>query len=75
MKTKKRTQSIAFARQIAMYLCREITESSLQEVGENFGGRDHTTVMHAYDKIKKKLLEDTEFHKIIDDIKNNIMLK
>ena len=50
---KKRTKSIAYPRQIAMYLSRELTDFSLPKIGEEFGGRDHTTVIHAHDKIKK----------------------
>lgn len=52
---KKRTKSIAYPRQIAMYLSRELTDFSLPKIGEEFGGRDHTTVIHAHDKIKKEL--------------------
>src|SRR5690554_4333793 len=52
---KKRTKSIAFPRQIAMYLSRELTDLSLPKIGEEFGGRDHTTVIHAYDKIKEEM--------------------
>ena len=48
---KKRTRNLAFPRQIAMYLCRELTDTSLPRIGEMFGGRDHTTVIHAHDKI------------------------
>ena len=51
MKTKKRTNAVAHPRQIAMYLCRELTDLSLPKIGEEFGGRDHTTVMHAQDKV------------------------
>ncbi len=47
---KKRTKSIAFPRQIAMYLSRELTDFSLPKIGEEFGGRDHTTVIHAHEK-------------------------
>ena len=50
---KKRTQNIAFPRQIAMYLCRELADLSYPRIGELFGGRDHTTVIHAYEKISK----------------------
>ena len=51
---KKRTQNIAFPRQVAMYLCRELADLSYPRIGELFGGRDHTTVIHAYEKISKK---------------------
>lgn len=50
---KKRTQNIAYPRQIAMYLCRELADLSYPRIGELFGGRDHTTVIHAYEKISK----------------------
>ncbi len=66
MKAQKRTKAIAFPRQIAMYLSRNLTDSSLPEIGENFGGRDHTTVMHAYDKIKERLEKDLDFGKTIE---------
>ena len=58
MVTKKRTQPAAFARQVAMYLTRELTDMSLPEIGQNFGGRDHSTVIHAYDTIAAKLITD-----------------
>ena len=61
MTAKKRTKSIAFPRQIAMYLTRELTEASLPEIGQNFGGRDHTTVMHAHELVKNKREADTDF--------------
>ncbi|MHB1955276.1 MAG: chromosomal replication initiator protein DnaA, partial [Sulfobacillus sp.] len=50
-KAKKRTKAVAYPRQIAMYIAREITDASLPKIGDEFGGRDHTTVMHAYEKI------------------------
>ncbi|MCX5714639.1 MAG: chromosomal replication initiator protein DnaA, partial [Candidatus Omnitrophica bacterium] len=52
-KSKKRNKNIVFPRQIAMYLSRELTELSLPEIGEFFGGKDHTTVLHSYNKIKE----------------------
>ncbi|MCX5776995.1 MAG: chromosomal replication initiator protein DnaA [Candidatus Firestonebacteria bacterium] len=58
MVTKKRTQPAAFARQVAMYLTREHTDMSLPEIGQNFGGRDHSTVIHAYEAISSKLQTD-----------------
>jgi len=67
-KAKKRTKSIAFPRQIAMYLSRELTDSSLPKIGEEFGGRDHTTVIHAHEKITKLLNTDTQLQKQINEI-------
>ena len=63
--TKKRTQNIAYPRQIAMYLCREMADFSYPRIGEFFGGRDHTTVIHAYEKIVKKIKEDPNCEKTI----------
>lgn len=59
--SKRRTRSISFPRQVAMYLCRELTDMSLPKIGEEFGGRDHTTVIHAYDKITKDKASDNQF--------------
>ncbi len=74
--SKKRTKSIAFPRQIAMYLSRELTDLSLPKIGEEFGGRDHTTVIHAYDKITDLMTRDSELRNTIDElisqIKNNL---
>ena len=64
---KKRVKQIVFPRQIAMYLARELTESSLPKIGKEFGGKDHTTVLHAIDKIEKQLAEDDNLQ---DDIRN-----
>ncbi len=50
LKSARRTRNIAFPRQIAMYLSRKLTDMSLPKIGEEFGGRDHTTVIHAYEK-------------------------
>jgi chromosomal replication initiator protein len=54
LKSARRTRNIAFPRQIAMYLSRKLTDMSLPKIGEEFGGRDHTTVIHAYEKISNK---------------------
>ncbi|HMA60984.1 MAG TPA: chromosomal replication initiator protein DnaA [Halanaerobiales bacterium] len=72
MTSKKRTQKIAFPRQIAMYLSRELTDLSLPHIGEEFGGRDHTTVIHAYNKIEEKIEEDSEFEKVVNKIISRI---
>lgn len=70
---KKRTRSIAYPRQIAMYITRELTDLSLPKIGEEFGGRDHTTVIHAYDKISKDIQNNEEIKikidKIVSDLK------
>jgi chromosomal replication initiator protein len=59
MKAKRRTKGVAFPRQVAMYLSRELTDASLPHIGEQFGGRDHTTVMHACDRVKDAMIHDT----------------
>lgn len=64
--SKKRTRAIAYPRQIAMYLTRELTDLSLPKIGDEFGGRDHTTVIHAYDKIEGDIKESEEFKNKID---------
>ncbi|MCF6095094.1 chromosomal replication initiator protein DnaA [Microaerobacter geothermalis] len=72
LKAKKRTKSVAFPRQIAMYLSRELTDYSLPKIGEEFGGRDHTTVIHAHEKITKQLQSDPKLQKLIKDLINRI---
>lgn len=62
MKAKRRTKGVAFPRQVAMYLCRELTDASLPRIGEEFGGRDHTTVMHACDRVKHALADDAHLN-------------
>ncbi|MBU1026356.1 MAG: chromosomal replication initiator protein DnaA [Candidatus Margulisbacteria bacterium] len=68
MSAKIRTKEIATARQVAMYLARELTKSSLPKIGEEFGGRDHTTVLHAHDKIKTARKNDLEIKQAIKAI-------
>jgi len=53
LRSKRRQQAIVFPRQVAMFLCRELTEASLPEIGRHFGGRDHTTVLHSCAKIAR----------------------
>ena len=71
-KSKKRTRAVAYPRQIAMYITRELTDLSLPQIGDAFGGRDHTTVIHAYDKIKGELLDDTTLQDNIKELINKI---
>ncbi|WP_411954359.1 chromosomal replication initiator protein DnaA [Alkalibacillus sp. S2W] len=69
---KKRTKSVAFPRQIAMYLTRELTDFSLPKIGEEFGGRDHTTVIHAHEKISKMMADDIQLQREIDELTEQI---
>ena len=72
MKVKKRTSSIAYPRQIAMYLARELTGLSLSEIGNRFGGRDHTTVMHACEKIGSSKDNDSQLRHILQRLMNTL---
>lgn len=72
LSSKNRTKELAYARQIAMYLARELTNVSLPKIGENFGNRDHTTVMHACDKIKDLLVSDQGTKSVINLLISNI---
>lgn len=72
LKGAKRVQHIVHARQIAMFLAREMTDNSLPKIGKEFGNRDHTTVMHAYNKIKSLLLDDDNLEIEITSIKNKL---
>jgi chromosomal replication initiator protein len=66
LRAKNRTKAIAFPRQIAMYLSRHLTHASLAEVGRAFGGKDHTTVLHAVEKIRALLHQDPKFKKTLE---------
>lgn len=66
IKAKKRTREIAFPRQVAMYLSKFLTNSSLNEIGKNFGGKDHSTVIHACKLIEERRKSDEEFDKKIE---------
>src|SRR3989441_1021966 len=68
LKAKGRTKAVAFPRQIAMYLARQLTHTSLTEVGRAFGGKDHTTVLHAVGKIEALLKDDPRLRKTIDGL-------
>ena len=72
MRAKKRSKAIAYPRQIAMYLTRQLTDYSLPEIGDQFGGRDHTTVMHACDKIEGDLKGKEGLRALIDRLTSNI---
>ncbi len=72
LKSKKRSFKIAYPRQIAMYLSRNLTDESLARIGLEFGGRDHATVMHACDKIEQDLIKDNNLKESLKNIKNKI---
>ncbi|CAG7838959.1 Chromosomal replication initiator protein DnaA [Clostridium haemolyticum] len=72
LKSSRRTRNIAFPRQIAMYLSRKLTDMSLPKIGEEFGGRDHTTVIHAYEKISNILKKDESLRNVINDLNKKI---
>jgi len=74
IKAKNRTKAIAFPRQVAMYLSRQMTHSSLSEIGRAFGGKDHTTVLHAVDKIQTLLQDDPKLRKTIDGLVQSVNL-
>lgn len=72
MKGKKRTRSLAYPRQVAMYLTRELTDLSLPKIGEEFGGRDHTTVIHGCDKIANEIKQDPSLQITIKELIDTI---
>ena len=75
MVSAKKSNDIAYPRQIAMYLCRTVGQMSFPRIGNDFGGRDHTTVMHAYKKIEKEIKENTNTKLIVESVKTIITNK
>lgn len=75
LKSQRRTRNVAYPRQIAMYLSRKLTDMSLPKIGEEFGGRDHTTVIHAYEKISETLNNDESLEHTINDITKKLTQK
>ena len=74
MRAKNRTKSVAFPRQIAMYLSRQLTHASLSDIGRAFGGKDHTTVIHAVSKLQLLIQEDPKLKQTIDALTQGISL-
>ena len=72
LKSSKRNKTISLPRQIAMYLCREMTKLSLPEIGRQFGGKDHTTVLHSVNKIKSLMNKDREINTAIKTITKTV---
>ena len=75
MVSAKKSNDIAYPRQIAMYLCRTVGQMAFPRIGNDFGGRDHTTVMHAYKKIEKEIKENTNTKLIVESVKTIITNK
>src|SRR5262245_22359699 len=75
LRSKTRTKAVAFPRQVAMYLARQLTSDSFADIGRNFGGKDHTTVLHAVNKIESLLQDDPKFRKTLDHIINTIRIE
>ena len=72
MKAKSNSRAIAMPRQVAMYLCKQLTRHSFPEIGREFGGKHHTTVMHSVDKIETMTKEDRNFHRDIEELTDSI---
>ena len=74
LKSEKRVKNIVYARQIAIWFCREMTKSSYPDIGSKFGGKDHSTVIHSYKKIDKSITDEPKLSKIIEEIRR-ILIK
>jgi len=72
LESSKRSRNLAFPRQIAMYICRDMTDLSLPKIGESFGNRDHTTVLHACDKITSELKSNESLREVVKEIQKSI---
>ena len=70
----KRQRSILYPRQVAMFLCRRLTEASLPEIGKAFGGRDHTTVMHAVEKIEREMTQDPHKKHLVEHLNQLVVV-
>jgi chromosomal replication initiator protein len=68
LKSKRRTRTVVFPRQLAMYLCRTLTESSFPEIGRQFGGKDHSTVIHAVKQINERIRQDPKLRATVDTL-------
>jgi len=72
MKSKRRTKALVYPRQVAMYLCRDITQQSYPEIARHFGGKDHTTIMHACKQIEKAKQSDPNLDGMLEELKRQI---
>jgi chromosomal replication initiator protein len=72
LKSKNNSRQIAVPRQVAMYLCKRLTKHSFPEIGRDFGGKHHTTVIHSVEKIEALVSKDQNFHRVVSDIMDNL---
>jgi chromosomal replication initiator protein len=72
IKTKNNSRQIAVPRQVAMYLCKRLTKHSFPEIGREFGGKHHTTVIHSVEKIEALITRDQNFHRVVSDLMDNL---
>jgi chromosomal replication initiator protein len=72
LKVKRKNKGYVLPRQIAMYLCRKLTNASLIEIGEKFGGKDHSTVLHSIKKVEEKVQKETSFKEMIENLEGQI---
>jgi chromosomal replication initiator protein len=72
MTSKRRPASIAFPRQVAMYLSRELTKHSLNEIGDAFGGRDHGTVLHAHRQVRERMSKDERLRQLVASLDDQL---
>ncbi len=68
IKSKNNSRQIAVPRQVAMYLCKRLTKHSFPEIGREFGGKHHTTVMHSVEKIDSLIKDDRNFHRVVSEL-------
>jgi len=73
LKSRRRSKTLVHPRQIAMYLCRELTDASYPEIGRQFGGKDHTTIIHACRQVSKAKEADTTLHTTLETLKEHIL--
>ena len=72
LRAKRRNKNVVQARQVAMYLCRHLSDMALPEIGNAFGGKDHTTVLHSYKKIEQEIQTSSQFKKVIEDLSTSL---
>jgi len=74
VREKNRKKEVVLARQVAMFLSKKLTKSSLKTIGLHFGGRDHSTVIHAYNSIEQLVSDDDSTKNIVESLRNKIEL-